>query len=85
MANAKRDDNGVTTMIAVSNVDGSTPVVLYADPTTHRLLVTNTNTNGSGAPDTTPTQIGQFYVDYTNKKLYVSTGISSSADWTILN
>lgn len=39
MANAKRDDNQITTLIAVSNVDGITPVVLYADPTTHRLLV----------------------------------------------
>ena len=39
MADAKRDNNQVTTLIAVSNVDGVTPVVLYADPTTHRLLV----------------------------------------------
>lgn len=39
MANAKRDDNRVPTLLAVSNVDGVTPVVLYADPVTHRLLV----------------------------------------------
>jgi len=39
MANAKRDDNYVTTLLAVSNADGTTPVTLYADPTTHRLLV----------------------------------------------
>jgi len=39
MAEAKRDGNSVTTLLAVSNVDGITPVVLYADPTTHRLLV----------------------------------------------
>lgn len=39
MAEAKRDDNFVTTLLAVSSVDGVTPVTLYANPTTHRLLV----------------------------------------------
>lgn len=39
MAQAKRDENKVTTLLAVSSVDGVTPVVLYADPDTHRLLV----------------------------------------------
>ena len=46
MADAKRDNNVVTTLIAVSSADGITPVVLWADPTTHRLLV---DTSGSGA------------------------------------
>ena len=45
MGDAKRDNNYVTTMIAVSNVDGVTPVVLYADPVTHRLLVSATSAN----------------------------------------
>lgn len=39
MAEAKRDSNQITTLLAVSNADGVTPVVLYADPVTHRLLV----------------------------------------------
>jgi len=39
MAEAKRDQNHVTTLLGVSSVDGVTPVVLWADPTTHRLLV----------------------------------------------
>ncbi len=39
MFDAKRDANMVTTLLAVSNADGVTPVVLWADPTTHRLLV----------------------------------------------
>lgn len=39
MADAKRDSNFVTTLLAVSSVDGVTPVTLYANPTTHRLLV----------------------------------------------
>lgn len=40
---AKRDNNYITTLLAVSNVDGVTPVPLYADPTTHRLLVSSTS------------------------------------------
>lgn len=39
MANAYRDQNSVPTLIGVSNVDGFTPVRVYADPVTHRLLV----------------------------------------------
>lgn len=39
MANAYRDENNVPTLIAASNADGKTPVRLYADPVTHRLLV----------------------------------------------
>ena len=39
MADAPRDENKVPTLLAVSSVDGVTPVVVYADPTTHRLLV----------------------------------------------
>lgn len=39
MAEAKRDGNYVPTLIGVSNADGTTPVNVYVDPTTHRLLV----------------------------------------------
>ena len=42
MAEAKRDQNQITTLIGVSSSDGETPVVLWADPTTHRLLVSAT-------------------------------------------
>lgn len=38
MANANRDQNSVPTLLAMSSSDG-TPVTLYADPVTHRLLV----------------------------------------------
>jgi len=34
-----RDNNRITVLGGTSNVDGSTPVAIYADPTTHRLLV----------------------------------------------
>jgi hypothetical protein len=39
MAEAKRDQNRVPTLIGVSSVDGVTPVTVYADPVTHRLYV----------------------------------------------
>lgn len=39
MANAAIDDNSRPTLTAVSSADGKTPVRLYADPTTHRLLI----------------------------------------------
>lgn len=37
--NASRDQNDVATLLGVSNADARTPVVIYADPVTHRLLV----------------------------------------------
>lgn len=39
MANAKMDENSRASLTAVSSVDGETVVQLWADPTTHRLLV----------------------------------------------
>lgn len=39
MAVAKLDENSRPTLTAVSSVDGTTIVRLYADPVTHRLLV----------------------------------------------
>lgn len=37
------------------------------------------------APASTPTKVGDIYVDTSAKKLYFATGTSSSADWTIAN
>jgi peptidoglycan/xylan/chitin deacetylase (PgdA/CDA1 family) len=42
-------------------------------------------TSGSGAPTTTPTFIGQDYIDTTNKKVYKACGTGSSDDWVVLN
>jgi len=41
--------------------------------------------SGTTAPSSTPISVGQVYVDTTAKKVYISTGITSSSDWTILN
>lgn len=47
MASAPRDENNVPVLMGTSSSDGETPVVLWADPTTHRLL---TQSSGGGAP-----------------------------------
>lgn len=39
MANAPRDNNRVPTLLGTSSTDGTTPIPIYADPTTHRLKV----------------------------------------------
>jgi hypothetical protein len=41
--------------------------------------------SGIVAPTSTPTKVGDIYIDTVAKKMYSATGISSSADWTILN
>lgn len=42
-------------------------------------------TSGVVAPSSTPEKVGNIYIDTVAKKLYFSTGTSSSADWTIAN
>lgn len=79
--NAERDQNYVTTLLAVSNADGASPVRVYADPVTHRLLTQTAASTGSGAPSSTPTAIGQIYVDTTTPDIYISNGTTNSANW----
>jgi hypothetical protein len=45
---AYKDGNGVNTIIAASNADGKTPVRIYANPSTHSLMIDD-NTTGSNA------------------------------------
>ncbi len=39
MSTASRDQNNIPTLLGVSSTDGATPITVYADPSTHRLLV----------------------------------------------
>lgn len=57
--NAERDQNSVPTLLGVSNSDGVSTVTIYADPTTHRLLIDNANSGAitSINGDTTQAQI----------------------------
>jgi len=40
--------------------------------------------SGSGAPSSTPSNIGDHYIDTAGPQIYVAIGISSSADWKML-
>lgn len=71
MAQAKRDQNYVPTLLAVSNADGVTPVVLYADPTTHRLLV-SVSVALSSLSDVTITSAAQGDILYYNGTAWVN-------------
>lgn len=46
MAEAKRDNNGITTILGLSNADGVTPLSPYIDSSTNRLLVSATTDIG---------------------------------------
>lgn len=47
MTDAKRDGNYVTTLIGVSSADGITPVTIYVDPATHRVLTQAASGSGT--------------------------------------
>ncbi len=140
--NAPRDENRIPTLLGASSADGISTVTVYANPTTHRLLVDlgagvtgpglstdnaivrwdgttgvtiqdsaitiadttgvitvaaknytwpgqtgtfSTVTTGADVPASTPAALGQIYVDTGHTKVYISTGTSSSADWTLMN
>lgn len=42
-------------------------------------------TSGDGAPTTIPKQIGDEYLDLTNKKLYKGFGVTDVSDWILIN
>ena len=48
MADASRDGNFVPTLLGVSSVDGTTPIKIWADETTHRLLVDSASPGPTG-------------------------------------
>lgn len=37
--------------------------------------------SGAGAPASTPTKVGNIYIDTTNDNAYIAVGTASSADW----
>ena len=97
---AKRDANRVTTLLGVSNVDGTTPVTLYADPTTHRLLVSSDAGAGTVTSvaaltlGTTGTDLSSTVANGTTTPVITlnvptasasNRGALSSADWTTFN
>lgn len=85
MTDAIRDGNHVPVALGVSTSNAGVTTPFTIDPNTGQLQVSIAAGTGVAAPNSTPSRIGQFYVDTNAKKLYVATGTSSSADWTILN
>lgn len=85
MANASRDQNSVPTLLGVSSSDGVTPTTVFVDPTTHRMLVElAAGSSGVGVPASTPTYIGQVYVDTSGPDIYMASGTTNSSDWRII-
>lgn len=46
---------------------------------------TPTISSGAGAPASTPTKVGDVYIDTTGDNAYIAVGTASSADWEISN
>jgi len=65
MAQSVRDDNRVVSLLGASNADGLTPIVIWADPSTHRLLVNSTIT-GSITADNLGTTVKSGQKTYTS-------------------
>jgi hypothetical protein len=81
MAPAPRDDNSIPTLLAVSNADGVTPVVLWADPTTHRLLVSATMGSLNDLSDVTLTGAAQGDILYRNATAWVNLAAGDSGKY----
>lgn len=50
MANASKDENAVSTLLGALNTDGVTPVPVKANPTTHRLKVSDGTSGSDNGP-----------------------------------
>ena len=69
------DKDGVTAPVFL-NWFGLVYKAIFDSPTVYKGIV---------APTTTPNRIGDFFIDTVHAKVYCSTGLTSSADWKILN
>ncbi len=78
MGDAKRDSNYVTTFIGVSSADGITPVTVYVDPTTHRMLVSSVPGALDDLSDVVITAGAQGDILYYNGTNWVNLGPGTS-------
>lgn len=51
---AKRDENRITTLIGALNTNGKTPQLIYADPVTHNLCVSDGSTGSDFGVENDP-------------------------------
>jgi parallel beta-helix repeat protein len=79
--------NGITitgataTLSSAADATVTDAAISYSAPT----IVLTGATTGTGAPGSTPSYVGQEYLDTSGAKWYKSKGTGSSADWVILN
>lgn len=78
MATGYHDQNHTTTLMAVSSDDGKTPVVVWADPTTHRIL-----TSSTGAATTVYTETPVGLINGSNTTYTVAHTINSIFSFAI--
>jgi len=86
MTEAKRDNNQITTLIGVSSADGVTPVVIWVDPVTHRVLV---DLAGAGTGDMLvatydPTSVEGDAFDMDNMAQGTTNKFLSAAELTVV-
>lgn len=81
MAEAKRDGNYVPTLTGVSSADGSTPVNVYVDPTTHRLLVSSVPGSLDDLTDVTITSAAQGDILYYNGTAWVNLAAGTNGNY----
>ena len=84
-------DKKITELTELTAVDDADVLVIVDDvsgtATTKKITRTNllsgsiSASSGAGAPSSTPSSIGNIYVDTTALKIYIATDTSSSADW----
>lgn len=80
LQNALNNKANVIDVLEKTNTTSFTPSWDY-NPATKKYVDDIKPTSWSTAPSTTPTFVGQQYVDTTADKMYVATGTSSSSDW----
>jgi len=51
MAQAPRDNNRIPTVLGTSSADGTTPITLWADPSTHAILSSDAETGSDLSGD----------------------------------
>lgn len=73
-------NTGVVSVVD-ANIDHGSIGGLAGDDHTQYSLISS----GAGAPGSTPSRVGEVYIDTTNDNAYLSTGTASSADWTQVN
>jgi hypothetical protein len=75
--------NRASAALTLAGITLTTPDIGVATATS--VSCSPTISSGTSAPATTPTKVGDIFVDTTGKKMYVATGTTNSSDWTILN